>query len=206
MKPFSIGTAAILAVMSMASTAEARRGGAVYSSGETIMKVADLPETEIFAAGGGEYYDVGWMHEQFSIFWMPLWGSAEGRYVLYHKASGGWRYVPLPDELLPAVSEISEKELSAAYPMSPMSNYWGWLIIAPLCFAAFLKKLRPSSAPQYAPQPMRGEARRGSSANQQAMDAALKQALQEHKAAQANTRVAAGGSAQAAGGFGRRGR
>ena len=59
----------------------------LYSAGEEVEKVIDLPmreEYQIQAQDGRWYHaDLGILHEQFSIFWVPLFNYGTEKYVLY---------------------------------------------------------------------------------------------------------------------------
>lgn len=57
-----------------------------YSNGEDIVKVMDLPREDQFAieSNGMLYHaDLGIMHDQFSLFWIPLVNYGTEKYVLF---------------------------------------------------------------------------------------------------------------------------
>lgn len=59
----------------------------IYSNGEEVEKIKELPNSEEFSvqAGNGRWYhaDLGVLHEQFSLFWIPLINYGTPKYVLY---------------------------------------------------------------------------------------------------------------------------
>ena len=77
----------ICMLISFSVTKVEAKGVILYSMGETIEKVIDLPKKDeytILAQDGKLYYtDLGIMHNQFSIFWIPLWNYGTAKYVLY---------------------------------------------------------------------------------------------------------------------------
>lgn len=94
----------LMALFLCAITIEAR-GAIVYSAGEEIEEVMDLPHTNEFmiqASDGNLYYSkVGIMHKQFSLFWIPLINYGEEKYVLYVDQKIGkydYTYSELSDE------------------------------------------------------------------------------------------------------------
>jgi len=55
------------------NTANAARVPAIFSfGGEKIVKIQDLPDTEILLTNDGEYIDAGCVFKQVSIFFIPL--------------------------------------------------------------------------------------------------------------------------------------
>lgn len=69
------------------------KGVIFYSTGETVEKVMDLPQREEFTLqtedGRLIHANLGIMHEQFSIFWVPLWNYGKEKYVLYNDTKQG---------------------------------------------------------------------------------------------------------------------
>jgi hypothetical protein len=105
----------------MANPAEARRGGfMVYSSGVTITQIADLPDD-----GPTGQANLGWKHEQFAIFWMPLW-AGEGSYVVYEETTDSFDYQDITPEQAQELGTATGLEVS---PPGFLSLYWGWAAI-----------------------------------------------------------------------------
>ena len=80
----------VLLTLLVATSASASAKGGIpilYSDGEEIEKVKDLPLREefmIIANDGRAYHaDLGILHEQFSLFYIPLINYGTERYVLY---------------------------------------------------------------------------------------------------------------------------
>ena len=72
----------LLTILLLATTGNA---AIIYSAGKTVEKVMEPPDEFKIQASDGKWYDskVGIMHEQFSLFWIPLINYGEERYVLY---------------------------------------------------------------------------------------------------------------------------
>ena len=43
------------------------------NGGESMMKVADLPDSEEYITSEGKFYDIGYRYKQFKLFWIPVW-------------------------------------------------------------------------------------------------------------------------------------
>ena len=99
------------------------RGAIIYSNGVTVDKVMDLPQRDEFTIGDdyGNWYhaDLGIMHDQFSLFWIPLYNYGENQYVLYRKDNNEYLYAPL------SKNDIRElrKEFSGI-PLTPQLPFW----------------------------------------------------------------------------------
>lgn len=98
----------------------------LYSNGIDIEKVLDLPTRDEFEiqAPNGRYYhgNLGIMHEQFSLFWIPLYNYGENKYVLYSDVKNGdydFTYVELSrDDIEYLQSEIG------GIPSNPELPFW----------------------------------------------------------------------------------
>jgi hypothetical protein len=105
----------------------------VYSSGETIEKVLDLPRTNEFKmrANGGRwnYAKVGILHKQFSVFWIPLINYGDEKYVLYIDHNVGdydYAYYELPKE---DIEYLHEEFGIPLQPKLPFWDAWGGKLI-----------------------------------------------------------------------------
>lgn len=114
-----------VAAMLLALQTSKARGIIFYSAGEEIEKVYDLPQSEEYQiqASDGQWYhaDLGVMHEQFSLFWIPLWNYGEETYVLFtDKKVGNYdmTYVDLTDE------EIQYLHEEFGVPLTPSLPFW----------------------------------------------------------------------------------
>lgn len=78
----------VILIITSATKVSAKGGiPLIYSDGEEVEKILDLPQRDEFMiqANDGKWYhaDLGVLHEQFSIFWIPLFNYGTERYVLY---------------------------------------------------------------------------------------------------------------------------
>ena len=60
-------------VLESTNPANARKFVFFSWGGETIIKVADFPDTPSFQTSDGHYFDAGAMYKQVQIFFLPLW-------------------------------------------------------------------------------------------------------------------------------------
>ena len=74
-------------LLTFSVTKASAKGVVFYGLGETVEKVKDLPQREEFMiqTSDGKCYhgDLGIKHEQFSLFWLPIWNYGTEKYVLY---------------------------------------------------------------------------------------------------------------------------
>lgn len=78
------------------------KGVIIYSNGETLKTLHELPEEA--KLDDGTHVNLGVHYESFSLFWMPLWNYGDYKYVLLNDAED--TYADLTEE---EVKEISEK-------------------------------------------------------------------------------------------------
>lgn len=112
----------LLTILLSATTVNA---AIIYSAGETVEKVMELPYINEFKiqASDGKWYDskVGIMHEQFSLFWIPLINYGEERYVLYTDQKIGkydYTYMDLSKE------DIEFLHDAFGLPLHPKLHFW----------------------------------------------------------------------------------
>lgn len=93
--------------------------GVFYTTGQDIVKVVDLPDNDGFkfevTPGKFQYFDLGILHEQFSIFGIPIWNYGEKSYVLYKDDI----YYELDEDWLDAF-----REENVNIPMKPKLPFW----------------------------------------------------------------------------------
>lgn len=117
----------IMTAVLLMTASEAKAGiPIIYSNGEEIEKVLELPqkdEFEIQASNGNWYHaDVGILHKQFSVFWIPLINYGEEKYVLYSNTKVGeydFTYAELDQDEI----EYLQKEFSGL-PSTPELPFW----------------------------------------------------------------------------------
>lgn len=118
----------------------------IYSSGEDIVKVKDLPLREEFQiqAEDGNWYpaNLGIKHKQFSLVFIPLYNYGEEEYVLYTDKKVGntdYTYVDLtPDDIEYLQSEIGG---IPSTPELPFWDVWGGklLVLALIIILGYFK-------------------------------------------------------------------
>lgn len=132
----SAAFAMVAVTASVPSEAHAGRGGVIYSYGDTITHVQDMPP-EAAAFGGSK---LGWRHDHLEVFWLPIWGSSDGSWVLYEDEGDGWRFRQLP----PALAEMTFA--AAGIEPSPpgfFARSWGGLLLLALILGGLgLNKVR----------------------------------------------------------------
>lgn len=75
-----IFTIVLCGALALTASPASARGVIIYSNGEKIEVVKELPaDVEIIEE---EHVNVGVMYNQFSIFWIPMWNYGETVYVL----------------------------------------------------------------------------------------------------------------------------
>lgn len=170
----------------------------VYSHGEEIELVQDLPDTPEYF-NEGEHWDLGYMYYQYDLLFMPVWASdAEGRFVLY----AGDRYIDLPPEALAELQSVvpGKDDLTAGYDFNPLAHMWGLIIWLPPIALGLLSKFRGRNSG--APMAAAGEETDDASISTDSFDAKVAARLRQpaHDASQSPEFGQA-----PAGGFGRKG-
>jgi len=107
--------AAALATMCCSSTAHARRGLMLITTGNTVKHVGDvLPDMkESVREGTGQAEDlkVGYLHDRFGLFWVDIW-TWNGQYVLYNSSDDVWE---LDDEQAASVMGVTGSQLKKPF-------------------------------------------------------------------------------------------
>lgn len=121
---------AVLLVVGVGGTAEARRGGGavVFNSGQDIIPIRDLTADE--TAGAVGFTKLGYKHDLIGVFWQDIWRWG-GEFVVY---DGGTTYAPLDDEQL---AYFGNPSVPWRYHLPP-----GLLIILALIELAVITKQR----------------------------------------------------------------
>lgn len=121
--------------------AYAKRGAIIYSNGEEIENVLNLPnDYQIEAEDGNLYHaDLGILHEQFSLFWIPLINYGTEEYVLYTDTKVGnydFTYTPLTSNDLAQLQQVYN------IPTKPELPFWdawgGKILLGAIIFLFFL--------------------------------------------------------------------
>lgn len=99
----------------------------LYSYGTEVEKVMSLPYRTEFTSNG-HHLDLGIMHEQFSIFWIPLWNYGTEKYVLYYESDDTYNYLDLSSSDLRYLQ--SEFGGISTFPQLPFWDVWGGKLLA----------------------------------------------------------------------------
>lgn len=129
---------ALLSVLSLSISAKGRIP-ILYGAGETVTKVLDLPTTEEFQIqtedGMWHHANLGILHDQFSLFYIPLYNYGIEKYVLYTDEKVGeydYTYADLSREEIRYIQdEVEEIPLK---PELPFWDVWGGKILAWVIF------------------------------------------------------------------------
>lgn len=183
----------LMSFMFLINVPQKAEAGIPYSFGSHVSKVSDLPDIEALKRNG-KMMVLGFEHDYYSVAFIPLWGSTEGRYVLYTTSGRRTSYVPLPEEMKPAIAQLLGQQSLEPQPFSKLSMIWGSFILGPLLLIALAKNARQATQQreaQYAHSPAAEAAKRAAASNQAAAES-LKNAMPEQRVATAG------------GGFGKR--
>ena len=113
MKQIAIAFALFCAILFTTNTASA--GAVIYSTGEKIDVVMELPDSAII---DDQHVNLGVMYEQFSLFWIPLWNYGETRFVLINDKED--YYYDLDAEDI----QMIEDEFGVDIPEKPKIGFW----------------------------------------------------------------------------------
>lgn len=80
----------------------------IYSTGEALTKVETLPKEAVF--DDGTHFNLGIYHNQFSIFYMPMWNYGDPQYALINDKKD--QYIVLDQEGVKEVSKEYNLQLS----------------------------------------------------------------------------------------------
>lgn len=80
----------------------------IYSSGEALTEVKTLPKDAVF--DDGTHFNLGVYHNQFSIFYMPIWNYGNPQYALINDKKD--QYIVLDQEDVKEVSKEYNLQLS----------------------------------------------------------------------------------------------
>lgn len=126
----------VILIITSATKVSAKGGlPIVYGDGEHVAKVLDLPQREEFMiqATDGKWYhaDLGVLHEQFSLFFIPLFNYGTEKYVLYTDTKIGeydFTYADLDSEEVAYLQ--SEFGGISSTPELPFWDAWGGKLLA----------------------------------------------------------------------------
>lgn len=118
--------------------------GMISYGGETIVKVASLPDTEDYKTPEGNHVDIGYLYKSVSIFYVPVW-NYDGRLV--GMISGGDSYFNITPEQLSIIAQLA----GITIPAGPYLDFWqriGGKIVFVIGLILFGLKLRDKSIKQ----------------------------------------------------------
>ncbi|EFL89955.1 hypothetical protein [Ahrensia sp. R2A130] len=189
---FRIAALALMSVMFLFTAPQEAQAGIPYTFGSHVSKVSDLPEMDALKRDG-EMMTLGFEHDYYSVAFIPLWGSTEGRYVLYTYSGRSTSYVPLPAEMEPAIAQLLGKQSLEPQPFSKLSMIWGSFILGPLVLIGLAKQANENR-----------RQKSGETGEYSAAEMAAYRAAAAHHPATQNPAAASSPPRPAGGGFGKR--
>lgn len=103
-----------------------------YNLGDlTITQLDDLPQSADYLIDG-IYYDLGWLHREYSLFYGAFWVFDEQGYALYSKEGGQTRYVALTSGQMAMISLTTGKKYPPHYQMTLWQRSAGLLVFGGL--------------------------------------------------------------------------
>ncbi len=113
----------VLATLFVMAFSVNAKGIIFYSTGDHVVKVLDLPkDNDLFALEGDDgemvHLDLGIMHSQFSLMWIPVFNYGEEKYVLYKESRNTINYVDLDEDELKVLHALYD------FPETPSMPFW----------------------------------------------------------------------------------
>lgn len=102
-----------------------------------ITHLIDLPDIDKFKKHG-KFYDLGWAHTRARFFVFPLWGSADGNYVLYTKSGYGWEYYNIPQKQAEVYAKYVNLSLFQLPYVKTYHNFMGTILFSGFIFVILL--------------------------------------------------------------------
>ncbi len=118
--------------------------GFISYGGETIVKVASLPDTEDYRTPEGNHVDIGYLYKSVSIFYVPVW-NYDGRLV--GMISGEDSYLNITPDQISMIAKLA----GITVPAGPYLDFWqriGGKIVFVIGLILFGLKLRNKSIKQ----------------------------------------------------------
>jgi len=110
-----IFTLVLFGAMFFAANTASAKGIIIYSNGEKIEEVKQLPDSVIL---NDEHVNLGVMYKQFSIFWIPMWNYGETKFVLINDKKN--TYYDLTEEDI----EMLKTEFNVEVPQKAAIGFW----------------------------------------------------------------------------------
>jgi hypothetical protein len=105
-----------------------------------VTHLTNLPDIDKFDIDG-EYYDLGWAHTRARLFVFPLWGSADGNYVLYVERGYGWEYHNISLKQAEEYAKYANLNLYQLPYVQTYHNFMGTVLFAGLLLIILLTKI-----------------------------------------------------------------
>jgi len=101
-----------------------------FGEKEVLVKVADLPDTPEFETGegSGQYFDLGRMHTEYNVLWLPLYIVQEPKLVGIGQAKDV--YYDISDEELNQILKASNLDKEKLLGLDFFTKYGGKLVAA----------------------------------------------------------------------------
>ncbi len=112
----------VFLAIAVSQPVEARKRG---TTNQEIALVENLPDTEEYQIDGS-YVDVGYMYEETSLLFIPLWAKETTEtFVLYTETDDGYAYLPLDEAELSRLRETLGSDPTEGYSFSRWKHMWG---------------------------------------------------------------------------------
>ncbi len=112
----------VFLAIAVSQPAEARKRG---TTNQEIALVENPPDTEEYQIDGS-YVDVGYMYEETSLLFIPLWAKETTEtFVLYTETDDGYAYLPLDEAELSRLKETLGSDPTEGYSFSRWKHMWG---------------------------------------------------------------------------------
>ncbi|MCL1943804.1 MAG: hypothetical protein FWF54_09700 [Candidatus Azobacteroides sp.] len=133
-------TFALFGALFFTANSVSARGIIVYSNGEKIEVVKNLPDSVII---DGKHVNLGVMYKQFSVFWIPMWNYGETKSVLVNDKEDIYYDLTAEDV------EMLKIGFNIDVPQEPVIGFWnkiggkivwGVVILAVICGCLITRK------------------------------------------------------------------
>jgi hypothetical protein len=105
-----------------------------------ITHLTNLPDIDKFKIDG-KFFDLGWAHTRARFFIFPLWGSADGNYVLYVERGYGWEYHNISLKQAEEYAKYANLNLYQLPYVQTYHNFIGTVLFAGLLLIILLTKI-----------------------------------------------------------------
>ena len=122
---------------------------------ETVVKLADFPDTEVFQTTGGKFFDAGVIYKRVTVFFVPVW-IYDIRWAGYIDPSTNLlrdEYVELTREELEEYLLVAGITFLPETPTSALGYHYGWALALVLVLVIFVAFFIVVSIARRSPEP-----------------------------------------------------